>query len=357
MTEITRLTDIINYGIDNEYPNITIMLPTHRKAPENQQDKIIFKNLVQQAQKELDNRFPRRSWEPLMHRFMQLQNDTGFWLHTSEGLIILGCNERIETFKLNYTIESGVSIGSYFHIGPLFELHETSDNPYLVDLSKDRIELYRVGSNSVEKVEKNEIETSFLDIFDDWDVDSNLNVGTYSGLKGMHHGHRTKPEEVEKDREKYFRYLDRKFVQINKSTGKRFILAGIADNLAAFSKVAQEGPYYAQTIEHPLSSLKEGELLAKTRDILKSALKKIMEHLETEVRKAENASKLLTSFEQINEAVAQGRIDSLICVKRTDGYIKGQNDCLMSRAVVSGSRLIVLDEILPSVQDIAAILR
>jgi hypothetical protein len=355
MTESRKLTDILKYGANSASPKVTIILPTHRRTPENQQDKIVFKNLIKQAQVEL-NKYPRRCWEALTKRIMQLLDDTGFWLHTSEGLVVLGCEERMETFKLNYDVERCVKVGGDFHIGPLFVLHETLVNTYLVDLSKDRIELYCVSKNSVVKMEDDEIETSFSDLFDDWDVDSNLNVGTYSGLKGMRHGHRTKPEEIEKDREKYFRYLDRKFGEISKSSGHRFILAGIPDNLAAFKKIAQEGSYYAQTIAHPLSSLDESELLEKTRKILKPALEKTIEDLGNEIHKAENASKLLTSPKQIEEAATQGMVDLIIYAKKANGYIDEQTDRLMNRAVFSGSRLIVLNDVL-SEHDIVAILR
>ena len=92
MREYKRLTDILNDTINHESPKVTIALPTHRRVPENLQDKILFKNLIQKAQTVLD-KYPRRSWEPLMQRMLQLLDNTDFWLHTSEGLVVLGCED------------------------------------------------------------------------------------------------------------------------------------------------------------------------------------------------------------------------------------------------------------------------
>ncbi|NLD34271.1 MAG: hypothetical protein GX653_05110, partial [Clostridiales bacterium] len=49
---------------DPQLPRISLYLPTHRVQPDNQQDPIQFKNLLQQAEKRLteEEAYPRRQW-------------------------------------------------------------------------------------------------------------------------------------------------------------------------------------------------------------------------------------------------------------------------------------------------------
>ena len=303
MLDQKKLADMLTYSARREAPKITITLPTHRKSPDNQQDKILYKNLLQETKAALSERYSRRLWEPLTDKLAQLLNETGFWIHTDEGLVVLGCDERVETFLLRNPVEADHYAGASFRLRPLFALDEVVDEFYLVDLSKDRIELYRAGMNTLDAVDQQDIETHFSDLFSDFDVDANLNVGTYSGLTGMHHGHHTKAAETEKEREKYFRYLDGKFEALHRTSGKRFILAGTADNLAVFKKLSQHRLYYDLTIEKPLSSLQKNELQDKIRGILQPVLDEARAKLETEIRKAEHDGKILATPDDIKKPV------------------------------------------------------
>src|SRR3989304_5815766 len=50
------------------YPALTITLPTHRTSPENRQDPIRVKNLVEQAATRLLEEFSRREIAPLLNQ-------------------------------------------------------------------------------------------------------------------------------------------------------------------------------------------------------------------------------------------------------------------------------------------------
>lgn len=354
MNNRERLTGIVNYGNEREAPKVTITLPTHRRDPENQQDKILFKNLLQEARESLSANYPRRLWEPVIEQMLLLLNESLFWMHTYDGLVVLGCDDRVETFMLRYPVSEAWYAGDCFNIFPLFTLHQIIDESYLVDLSKDRIELYCVNVDSVEKVRESDLKTSFSELFDDFDADANLNVGTYSGLKGTHHGHRTKPEELEKDREKYFRYLDKAFEKIHKSSGRRFILAGTAENLSVFKKLSQGRYYYDRTLDKPLPSIAKTDLPEKLQEILQPVMDRTLEALGTELKKAEHAGKLLTELSEIQAACTEGRIRKLILKDHTETTQK-ESLQLISDAFSVGAALVVLKDQLPLEHPLMAI--
>ena len=68
----------------NGYPAVTITLPTHRTSPENRQDPIRVKNLVEQATKRLLEEFSKREIAPLLDRLERLVEGIDY-RHTLNG--------------------------------------------------------------------------------------------------------------------------------------------------------------------------------------------------------------------------------------------------------------------------------
>jgi len=56
----------------NSYPAVSILLPTHRSHPENQQDPIRVKNLVNQAIELLAAKSPRREVDYVIKKIEEL---------------------------------------------------------------------------------------------------------------------------------------------------------------------------------------------------------------------------------------------------------------------------------------------
>jgi hypothetical protein len=59
----------------NEYPSLSIIFPTHRTSPDNKQDPIRLRNLVDEGKERLLKEFSRREVEPLFERLDSLVKD------------------------------------------------------------------------------------------------------------------------------------------------------------------------------------------------------------------------------------------------------------------------------------------
>jgi len=55
-----------------QIPALSILLPTHRTSPDNKQDPILVKNLVDEAKRRLSAEFSKREIEPLFDRLDSL---------------------------------------------------------------------------------------------------------------------------------------------------------------------------------------------------------------------------------------------------------------------------------------------
>ncbi|HKL47960.1 MAG TPA: hypothetical protein VJ878_04750 [Candidatus Izemoplasmatales bacterium] len=358
MNNKEKIKEVIRHCKSLESPKISLVMPTHRTSPENRKDKILFKNLLQDIKVALENEYDRTSYEKSLDRLNQLLEDTMFWMHTNKGLLVVACDEYFETFKLQDQVKEKISVSDAFHVQPIFKHYEIYGKNYLIDLAKDRFKMYRLQQEGIQEMTNLEIKTSFTELYDDFDQDANLNVASYGGLSGMYHGHREKSNETQKDREKYFRYLDKEFKQLHQEEDSQFIFSGTRDNIAMFKKISDENFYHELTINKPLASMKHNEIQNKIGDILKPLIDEALENIKKDIRNAEQDNKCIKDFVDIKEAVEQGRVDSMILKDKPTMAVNIPLDGMVNRVIDYGGDVIVLSpEELKDYGDYIAILR
>jgi len=71
-------------------PCVSIYLPTATSYPDTQQDRIRYRNLVDQAEAGVREHLTPAQVGPLMHKFQELAADDAFWAHRRSGLAVLG---------------------------------------------------------------------------------------------------------------------------------------------------------------------------------------------------------------------------------------------------------------------------
>jgi len=343
MNNKEKIKEMIRHCKSKESPKISLVMPTHRTSPENRKDKILFKNLVQDIKVALENEYDRTSYEKSLDNLQRLQEDTMFWMHASKGLLVLACDDQIETFKLQEQVDDKISVSNAFHVQPIFKHHEIYGKNYLIDLAKDRFKMYRIQTEGIEEMTDLEIKTSFTELYDDFDQDANVNVASYGGLSGMYHGHREKSNETQKDREKYFRYLDKEFKQIHQKDGSQFVFSGTKENIAIFKKISNQDFYHELTIDQPLASMNHQQVQEKIDQILKPLLEKSMNDIKRDIRKAENEGKCLKDFDAIKQASDQGRVSSMIVIEKPSLSVNIPLDTVINQVITFNGDVIVLD--------------
>ena len=105
--------DILQVQQASGYPSLTITLPTHRTRPENQQDPIRVKNLVNQAQEQLLQEFSRRELEPLFERLDALTAAIDYQ-YALDGLVLYANKDFDAKFYLPFTVPERVVVTDNF---------------------------------------------------------------------------------------------------------------------------------------------------------------------------------------------------------------------------------------------------
>jgi hypothetical protein len=339
-----KARQLIEETKDLKSPKISLVMPTHKTSPDNRKDKILFKNLLQDLKAALESDYDKANYESTLELLNNLQEDSMFWNHNENGLLVLACGEKVESFRLQEEVDDKISVSDAYHLQPLFMHHDLYGKNYLVDLAKDRFSIYKINNGQIQEMSDTEIKTSFSELYDDFDQDANVNVGNYGGLSGMYHGHREKSNETKKDREKYFRYLDKEFKRLHRLEDSQFIFSGTKENIAIFKKLSQEDFYHELAIEKPLASIKQENLSNKIDEILKPLIEESLESLHNEIRKAEGENKALNDLDSIKDYANQGRIKKVIIKHKPTLSVNIPLDEALNTVIAYGGDIVVLSE-------------
>lgn len=341
MDKNLSLLNLIN-GIDTDGLKISIFMPTHRREPDNRKDALVFKNLLKEVEEKL-KAFPDNKMEKTMMSLNDLQKETLFWNHSKDGLGILATSDKIEKFELTYSVAPSVKVDNTFHLLPLLKYLEGTDEAYIADLSRNRFKFYFFDGVSATPVKPEGLEEDFADLFNDFDPDS-IKSRKFNSIVGSYHGGPSKAEEVQRDREKYFRYLDSGFEQLRKLKPAPIILGGTSDNISAFRELAKGDFYLAEAIEQPLDSMNINDINQRAIEILENQRKVRNKNLKDSAAASMRANLGETDPAKIKKLAEEGRVAELLINDSYIGEDSTELDELITGLYATGAKLRSLND-------------
>ncbi len=94
-------------------PALSILLPTHRTSPDNKQDPIRVKNLVDEARERLSGEFSVRELQPLLERLETLVSEIDY-RYTLDGLALYVSHDFGKLYYLPFSVPARVVIDQTF---------------------------------------------------------------------------------------------------------------------------------------------------------------------------------------------------------------------------------------------------
>ena len=123
------------------YPALSILLPTHRRDPENRQDPIRVKNLIRIATDRLLAEFPRRKVSVLLGRLKSLAAQIDY-RHTLDGLALFVNKDQAFKFQLPFRLKERVVVDETFATRDLVFALQRSQRYWVLVLSEQSTRLY-----------------------------------------------------------------------------------------------------------------------------------------------------------------------------------------------------------------------
>lgn len=332
--------NLLNQSTSETMPKITLAFSTASTIMDVEASRIVYSNLLKELQEKLLSRFPKREWEKLLAKLKEHEQDVNFFRGSGHGVLLFVDADTNEKIEVSHDISPYVYVGNQFLLKDLLTMEETSERPkYLIEIGKDRFFSWSI--QDYEPLSLQDFAYNLSDYFEDFDNNSNLNVGNYGGLDGQYHGHRTKEEEEAKEQKTYYRYLNEKLVDLSTKDDTKIVLCGVQEVVTKFLDESNNKSYVYDVLAFPLSKANKKELQTSVEAIFEKEYDRKIGKVRQEIENASREGKLVHDMEAVQENVTNGLVKKVIFLEKNDGYSVEHNQ-LMIHCLKSNIKPIVL---------------
>jgi hypothetical protein len=240
------------YQVMNELPEQTLLeqneimislyQPTHRHAPENKQDPVLFSNLLREIELILKEKMSEEELTERMEPFRKLVEDKEFWNTTMDGLAVLASPQGCFIYRLADNMPVRTDVGIRFNLRPLVRYYQTAERFQILGITLDGFAMFEGDRYQIDRMALEEgIPVTMNQVLGEEHTEGYLSHGSYGGggESAMYHGHGAKKDDKDQDIEKYFRYIDglvaEKYSQVS---GLPLILLSHQEQSGAFKKIS-----------------------------------------------------------------------------------------------------------------------
>jgi hypothetical protein len=241
-----------------EPPCLSLYQPTHRHHPDNQQDRIRYRNLVKALEASLRQQYPEHESQGLLAPFQALGEDRDFWNQTLDGLAVLGAPGVFRAFRLPRSVVELAVVADTFHVKPLLRHLQSADRYQVLGLSRHEAKLFEGNRDDLAEVPLAEgVPRTITDALGEELTEPHQTVASYGGVGqgqgAMHHGHGAKAEEVDSDAERFFRAVDRGVLEHHsRRSTLPLILAALPEHHDLFHRLSHNPFLLADSVDvHP----------------------------------------------------------------------------------------------------------
>ncbi len=283
----------------NGYPAVTITLPTHRTSPENQQDPIRVKNLVDQATKRLLEEFNKREIAPLLDRLDKLAEGIDY-RHTLDGLALFANHNVARAVQLPFTLGENVNIGKTFLTRNLVFAMNRTPRYWTLVLSEKPTRLYESNRDVLIEVQ----EGGFPITHEGPGGEQSLPGGF--GIE--------KTTDRDEFHRKFFRQIDATLKPFLADDPLPMVVVGVDRFLAFFNEVTDHKDTILAVLQGSHDKTSPSELAKLVWPLAKESLAKQRQKVFEELDKAVGEKKVASAISEVWLSASEGR-GSLLLVE------------------------------------------
>ncbi|MDQ3117488.1 MAG: hypothetical protein M3Q86_12920 [Verrucomicrobiota bacterium] len=317
------------HALQEPPPCLSLYQSTHRRHPENQQDPIRFRNLVEELEASLRREYPTAAADQMLEPFHALAADAEFWNHTPDGLAVLSARGFFRVFTLQRPVEELAIAADSFHTKPLRRYLQSVDRYHVLGLSLHEMKLFEGNRDALDPVDLAPgVPRTITEALGDELTEPHQTVASYGGTgagSSMRHSHGGKKDEMDIDTPRVFRAVDRAVLQhYSKPSGLPLILAALAEHHGFFRQVSQNPHLLAEGITIHPEAVSLDDLRARAWKILEPQYHERLTALGAAFKEARAKDLGSDDLDQVAEAAAAGRVATLLI--EADRQIAGRLD-------------------------------
>ncbi len=332
---------------------ISIYMPAHEQWNKMNEDKIRFKNQLQEIEKILaEKNLRQKEIDDLLNSSRDLLNDNEFWNHQSKGLAVFISPDRFYSYVLPVEVEEKHFVSNHFYIKPLIPALSGDERYFLLSLDLNGIKLYEGGAFTLNEIDLPDDMPKTLKQAMRWDDPERsvqFHTGTQTQAAGQNrsaifHGHGSGGMDEAVYKEKileFFRMADKEIYGVIGKENIPLILAGVEYLIPIFKKAASYPNIFEKGLATDPETLDKTALHKKAWKLLEPHFRKDQEKAFNKYENLVNNHKASDDLKEIVKAAHAKRIESLfinIDENKWGEFNPERNEVILSSNGNKGSR-------------------
>lgn len=291
--------------------NLSLTLPTFKKGEEVQQNPIRFKNLLNEAESELERAgCSRQEIERWLKEPREQQDDLQFWNHTDRGLVLYLNGSTYEIFQLPYELPEQVYVQDHFLITPLIPMISLNGSWNLLAISPKNLRLLRCTRDEVYSITPDDIFTD-MENFVDEKPEAHLQFHTSgSGKESMYFGHGAKDEDGKMLLRKFLHGVEESVTRTLNQSADPLILAGTEEVASIYRSMNKYGRLLDSVVSGSTDERSDQELRDASWSVIQDQFLREMHQSLARLDKADG-DRFTNHLGTIVESTMMGRTDTL----------------------------------------------
>ena len=358
-TPTTLLTHDFASVLDGaQAPCLSLYQPTHRHHPGNQEDPIRFRNLVKELEQSLGQKHSADEVTRLLEPFLALAADAEFWNHTLDGLAVFAAPGFFHVFTTQRPVAALAIVADSFHTKPLWRLLQSAGRYQVLGLSLQAIRLFEGNRDALDEIDLAPgVPRTITEALGEELTEAHQTVASYGGTGGgsiaMRHGHGGKSDELDVDKERFFRAIDRAVLNHHsRPSGLPLILAALPEHHGHFRQVSQNPFLAAAGITINPDAVSTEELRARAWEVIEPLYQARLAALGEECGQARAKGLGDDDLAKVAEAAAAGRVATLLL--EAGRHLPGRVDPATGRIATADLSHPEIDDVLDDLGDLVS---
>lgn len=355
-TEIKH-ADISSLANHSSKPCVSIYLPTHRKGREIQQDPIRLKNLLADAEKQLqqaghDRELQLRLLAPAQQLPGRPEDD--FWQNSTEGLAILLSPGSAVGYRLTAATPELVVVADEYYLPPLLRSLQGDGRCYALAVSQNRVRLFEGDKHGLSEVEHANLPQDLVDALNIDEYQSALQFHSHAaatsssaGGDAIFHGHGGgEGEDHKKELLQFFHRLNAPLMKYLSGQRAPLVFCGVEYLFPLFREACDYQRLVAEPAPGNPDDLSADDLHPRVWQLVEPLFAADQRAIAERLGLAESRDQGSRDLDAIASAAEQGRVDTLyVRADLADGPGQQRQRCagVVSQVLRTGGDVLVCD--------------
>lgn len=296
--------------------HVSLFMPAHRAGRDTEQDRIRYRNLLNQV----DNRLLEKGMrtpdvKEMLEGAEKVVLDPTFWRGQSDGLAVFLNNQALYTYRLPLPFEELVVVSDRFHLKPLLPFFSSDGQFYILALSQKQVRLLKGSRHTVDEIELENLPKSLADAlpFEQFEKQLQFHTGTPSGMgerAGVFHGH--DPREDDKDRIlRWFHQIDTELVRMLADERAPLVLAGVEFLFSLYEEANSYSDLVKEGLRGNPDELKPADLHGRAWHLVQPIFNQAQHKAAAQYQQQSGSGGATADIKEALLAANHGRVDTL----------------------------------------------